>query len=414
MGWLLADRAIRVVMGVVVGAWVARYLGPSHYGELAYVLAFVAFFSVTCQLGLDAVAVREMSRNDDAAPALLGTALRLRLIAGFGAYIAAVVGMALLRPGDTRALILTAVVAGTVVFQAADTYDLWFQSKTQSRRTIVATAVAYLGANGVKVVLILAHAGLVAFAAVGVLEAALAALALYLAYRRFPARTRWSWDPVWARQLLRESWPYLIAGLAITVYTRIDQVMLRGMIDVHELGIYSAALPLSTVWYFIPLAISISVAPAIARRKQYDSAAYDRGLAQLFSVMWWVMLPLCALVALTARPLIALLYGEAYAASADVLKIHIFASVPVALGVAQSNWIVNEKRGMISLNRTVLGAICNVLLNLFLIPRYGARGAAMASVGAQLVAAVFSNLLLAPRMLVVQMSSLLPLRVFRA
>jgi PST family polysaccharide transporter len=413
-GWLFADKAMRVVMGVLVGAWVARYLGPSRYGELAFVLAFVAFFSTACQLGLDAIAVRDIARDERAAPAILGTALRLRLIAGFGAYGAAIVGMALLRPGDTRALILTAIVAGTVISQAGDTCDLWFQSQIQSRRTIGAKAVAYLLANGLKVVLVLAQASLVAFAVVGLLEVTLAAMALWVAYRRFPAPSRWRWEPEWASRLLRESWPYLLSGLAINIYMRIDQVMLRGMVNERELGIYSAALPITTASYFIPMAISISVGPAIARRKQHDSVAYERAIAQLFSMMWWVMLPLSGAIAWAAGPLVTFLYGEAYSATAGVMAIHVFASVPIALGIAQSNWIVNEKRSMISLYRTTLGAISNVALNVLLIPRYGARGAAVASVGAQLVAAMFSNIVLAPRILVMQLSALVQVRAFRA
>lgn len=412
-GWLFADKAMRMVLGVLVGAWVARYLGPSRYGELAYVLAFVALLSVICQLGLDAVAIRDMAKDQRDAPAILGTALRLRVITGFVAYGAAILSMALLRPGDGRALVLTAIVAGTVIFQAADTCDLWFQSQIQSKRTIAAKGVSYLAANGLKVLLILAHAGLVAFAAVGLLEVMLAAAALWVAYRQFPAPSNWTWRPLWAKELMRESWPYLLSGLAIVIYMRIDQVMLRGMVSEHELGIYSAALPLSTVWYFIPMAVSASVGPTIARRKQTDPAAYDRAIAQLFSLMWWVMLPLSAAVAFASGPVVGFLYGQAYSDSARVLVIHVFANVPIALGIAQSNWIVNEKQNMISLYRTVLGAASNVTLNLVLIPLHGAVGAAVASVSAQLVAAVFSNLVLAPRMFRVQLLSLFQFRAFR-
>ncbi|PYP18467.1 MAG: flippase [Gemmatimonadetes bacterium] len=413
-GWLFADKAMRIVVGVLVGAWVARYLGPSRYGELAYVLAFVAFLSVICQLGLDAVAIRDMARDPRAAPAILGTTLRLRLITGFAAYGAAILGMAILRPGDTRALVLTAIVAGTVIFQAGDTCDLWFQSQIQSKRTVAAKGVSYLVANGLKAVLILARASLVAFAVVALVEVMFAAVALWVAYRRYPAPSHWSWQPVWAKQLMRESWPYLLSGLAIVIYMRIDQIMLRGMVSEHELGIFSAALPVSTAWYFIPMAISASVGPTIARRKQNNPVAYQRAIAQLFSLMWWVMLPLSAAVALASGRLVAFLYGAAYAASAPVMAIHVFTSVPIALGIAQSSWIVNERQNMISLYRTVLGAVSNVMLNLLLIPPYGAVGAAIASVSAQLVAAVFSNLVLAPKIFVMQVSSLLQLRAFRA
>src|SRR5688500_10078369 len=161
---------MRTLLGLVVGAWDARYLGPELYGEFAYVLAFVAFFAVLAPLGLDSVAIRNMARNSGQSAAIIGTVLRLRVIAGFLAWGAAIAGMAILRPGDTEALALTASVAGAVVFQASDTIDLWLQSQTQSRRTVFAKAVSYLAANGIKVGLILTKASLVAFAVVALVE----------------------------------------------------------------------------------------------------------------------------------------------------------------------------------------------------------------------------------------------------
>lgn len=79
-GWLLGDKVLRLGMGLIVGAWVARYLGPSQYGELSYVLAFVAFFQVIAQLGFDGIAIRDMARDRESSPVILGTVFRLRLI----------------------------------------------------------------------------------------------------------------------------------------------------------------------------------------------------------------------------------------------------------------------------------------------------------------------------------------------
>jgi PST family polysaccharide transporter len=135
-------------------------------------------------------------------------------------------------------------------------------------------------------------------------------------------------------------------------------------------------------------------------------AAYELAMRRLFSLMWWTMIPLSALVAVLAPFIVSLLYGPAYAASSPMLSVHVFASVPIALGVAQSVWIVNEQRNMIALHRTLLGVACNVGLNLLLIPRYGGLGAAVATVAAQTVAALGSNVLLAPAMLRIQLLSL--------
>lgn len=405
-GWLFADRAFRMAVGVLVGAWVARYLGPSQFGEMAYVLSFVALFGAVAQLGLDSVAVRDMARHQSDSPQILGTVLRLRVLAGFLAWAGAVGLMAILRPGDTQSLLLTAVCASTLALQAADTVDLWFQSQTQSRRTVVAKGYAYLAANALKVLLVLAQASLLAFMFVTAIELALSAAVLWWQYRKFPADSTWNWSRQRALALLRESFPYLVAGVAVLIYMRIDQIMIRSMVGEHELGLYSAMLPLSSALYVVPMALCTSLSPTMARMRQQDPERFRHAIARLFSAMWWLMIPLAASVAALSTYIVTLLYGTAYSGAAPMLALHVFCAVPVALGVAQSIWIVNEGRPMISLYRTVIGAVCNVLLNLLLIPRYGGVGAAAAAVAAQAAAAVFSNLLLAPVMFRLQLSSL--------
>jgi len=107
-------------------------------------------------------------------------------------------------------------------------------------------------------------------------------------------------------------------------------------------------------------------------------------------------LPLSVGIALFSQSIITLLYGTVYNASASVLAIHVFSNIPVALGVAQGIWIINEAKNTLSLSKTVIGAISNVLLNLLLIPKYGALGAASATVCSQMIAAVVSNIFLDP------------------
>ncbi|HZO01037.1 MAG TPA: flippase [Burkholderiales bacterium] len=401
-GWLLFDRAVRTVVGIAVGAWVARYLGPAQFGELAYALAFVAIFQILAQLGLDSLVVRDIGADPGNARERLGTALRLRLVAGLACWGAAIGGMALLRPGDTGALLLVAIVAGSIVFQAADTVDLWFQSQTQSKRTVAAKSLAFALASALKVALVLWQAPLAAFAAVVMVEAALSALALVLVYRRYPAPGRWTWSATRGGDLLREAWPLLVSGLAVVLYMRVDQIMLRELVGEGELGIYSAALSLSTLWYFIPMAIYSSTAPAFSRLKLQSEAAYLEALARLFALMWALAGAVSIVMALSAGFLVDLLYGGAYRDAATVLAVHVFANIPVALGVAQSLWITNERRPQFALYRTLFGLLVNVALNLALIPRYGAIGAALATLIAQFCAAVLFNAFAAREILALQ------------
>jgi PST family polysaccharide transporter len=59
----MLDRMMRLALGLLIGAWVARYLGPAQYGELVYVLAYIAIFQAIANLGLDDIVVRKIGNN---------------------------------------------------------------------------------------------------------------------------------------------------------------------------------------------------------------------------------------------------------------------------------------------------------------------------------------------------------------
>ena len=404
--WLFLDKALRITLGVVVGAWVARYLGPSRYGELVYVIAFVTMFQAIGKFGMDSIVVRDIARDPASANEILGTTFIIRLMAGFILWGTAPIGMWLLRPGDTTALLLTIIFAGTIIFQSSDTVDLWFQSQSQSKRTVLAKGLAYIGGNSLKVALILMQASLVYFAFAWLLETVLASLALYIAYRKYRTSGPWTWQIMQAKLLMNEVWPYLLSSLSIIVYMRIDQIMLREIIGEKEVGIFSAALLPSEAWYFIATTLIISVAPAISRKKKESESAYLGALKTYFSIMWFVSIMIAIMVSISSPFIIGLLYGSDFQSSASVLAIHVFAVIPVFLGVSSNVWLTNEKRGDLAIKQTLIGAAINIAMNLYLIPTHGAEGAAFSTVISYFFSAIFVNALFARPLFNIQISSL--------
>lgn len=412
-GWLLGERLVRIVLALLVGTWVARYLGPGRYGELAFVTALVALFQAACGLGLDSIAVREVAQQPAAAPRILGSALALRIGAGVAGWVAVVVLAATLRPGDSVALAMAALLGAGLVIQSSDVVDLWFQSCSRSKATVVAKVFAYLASSLVKVSLILAQAPLWAFAAALSCDIALAAIALAWTYHRDPVPGRWKWDRGLALGMLRESWPLMLAGLSVVVYMRIDQLILRAMTNEHELGLYSAILPFSQAWHMVPMTVCASVLPRLAALKQQHPAMYRQRLQQLFSLMAWSGVCVAAVTALLAHWLVSLLLGPAYAEATTVLRWHAMSNVFVFLGVAQSVAIVSDRTPHLSLVKTLCGAAASVALNIALVPRWGATGAAWAAIGAYFCAAVLTNIVLAPASLSMQIKAFWPFHAQR-
>ena len=181
--------------------------------------------------------------------------------------------------------------------------------------------------------------------------------------------------------------------MAIMVYMKIDQIMLGQMLGDEAVGIYSAAVRISEVWYFIPMMIVASVFPAILEAKKRDDGQYIQPLQRLYDLMVWLSVAIALPMTFVSTPIVVALFGPNYAESGPVLAIHIWASVFVFLGVASSQWFIAENRQILSFQRTLLGAIVNVILNLILIPYFGPIGAAVATVVAYAIAAFLADLL---------------------
>jgi PST family polysaccharide transporter len=128
--WLVAERFMRLVLGVFVGAWVARYLGPSQFGQLSYVLAFLAFFQAVAGLGIDSIIVRDLARNPEIAGEILGSTIVMRTVAGLMGWFAATVSMAFVEKSDPNLILITAIIGSGLIFQVADVFDIWFQSQS--------------------------------------------------------------------------------------------------------------------------------------------------------------------------------------------------------------------------------------------------------------------------------------------
>jgi len=236
-------------------------------------------------------------------------------------------------------------------------------------------------------------APLLAFACAASAEIALGAIGLLVTYQRLGhIILKLRGGLVRARTLLAGSWPLMLSSLGVWVYMRVDQLMLGTMADDRTLGIYSAAVRLAEAWYFVPMVIVSSVFPSIVQLKNQDPHLYYQRVQKLFNLMSALSYAVVIPTSFLAGPIITLLFGPSYLEAAPILLVLMWSGLFVSLGVAREAWIVTEGLAPFSLATTIVGAVCNVALNLLLIPRYGAMGAAVATLVAQWAAVSLSTL----------------------
>jgi PST family polysaccharide transporter len=393
-GWLFGDKILRMGVGLLVGVWVARYLGPAQFGLFSYATAFVALFGAVATLGLPGIVVRDLVKEPESAQEVLATAFGLQLLGGLLALALAVGVMAWLRPDDPLSRTMVAILGSALVLKATDVAKYWFEARVQSKYTVVVENTAFLLMAAGKVGLILTGAPLLAFVWITLGEAVLVAAGMLWIYRRqMGMLIRWQPRLARTRQLLRESWPLILSGLAVMVYMRIDQIMLGEMLGDDAVGIYSAAVRISEVWYFVPIAIVASVFPSIIEAKKIDEGLYLRRLQKLYDLMVLFAVAVALPLSFLSNSVVSLLYGSIYQQAGQVLAIHTWALVFYSLSLAGSKWFLAENRQILTLQRHILGVLTNVLFNLLLIPRHGVIGAAWATLIAHLVASLINDLI---------------------
>ncbi|MEG4112736.1 MULTISPECIES: flippase [unclassified Microcoleus] len=380
IAWLFTDQILQMGLGLVVGLWVARYLGPTQFGLLNYAIAFVSLFSSVATMGLGTLVVRNIARDPECKNETLGTAFGLQFTGGCITLVLTVTVIALLKPNDTLTRWLVGIIAAGTIFNAFEAINFWFQSQIQSKYTVLAkNSICFLVA-AVRIGLVTIKAPLLAFAWVRLAEVALVGMA-YVYFYKLTGNKIKDWQFSWDRckELLSESWPIILSGLAIYLYSKTDQIMLGAMNKNAELGYYAAAVKISEICDFLPMILSSSIFPKLANLRKTNYEEYLNKFQIYSDIMIFLWLGVAIPISLLSPWIVHLLYGENYAKSAAVLSLYVWAQFGSNFGVARSTYLNIEAQLRYGLYLTVVGSIFNVALNFWLIPKYGAFGATMAT-----------------------------------
>ena len=393
-GWLFADRILRMGVGLFVGVWMARYLGAEQFGLLNYAMAFVVLFSAVATMGLNGIVVRDLVEEPETSNSILGSAFFLQILGGLIALALAVFAINIARPGDNLAKVMVMVLGFVMVIKSTEVVKYWFESQVQSKYTVWIENGAFLVFAAGKVGLILLNASLMAFVWAILIEGVVVAAGLLIVYTWQGGKLN-AWRPGYqrARKLLLDSWPLILSGIAIVVYMRIDQIMLGQMLGDNAVGNYSAAVRISEVFYFIPVSIVASVFPSIVAAKKQSEILYKQRLQKLYDLMVALSIIVAIPITIFADEIIAISFGDEYLTASTVLSIHIWSGLFTSLGVASSKWFLIENHNRALFYRTVLGAIVNIILNLWLIPISGMIGAAIATLVSYSVAALWFDMI---------------------
>jgi len=377
-GMLFVGRVGSLLIKMLVGISVANYLGRAQNGVLYGGTVYIYFFSAIATLGLDQYIVKELHQFPENRDQILGTAFRMKLVAGLACipliWLAYQVYPAKGTPYDYVFIFST-----IGIIQAFNVIDSYFQSEVQSKYIMQVQIIGNLVSAAIKLTLIFYKQPLIWFVYSYAFDFFLLAVGYYLTYQRRERNIfKWTYNNSLAKKLLHYSWPLIVSGIMVSLFMKIDQIMLQNMEGVKEAGAYATVASLSEAWNFVPIVVVSSLFPAILNAKRDDPERYRKRIQHLYDLMVYLSVPV-AIVVSFAAPVIYKLYKPEYAYAAPVLSVHIWSGIFVFLGAASSQYLIAENFNKLTFVRTGAGAFVNILLNLILIPRMGMMGAAIAT-----------------------------------
>jgi O-antigen/teichoic acid export membrane protein len=382
---MLVKQAVMAVLSVVFIGYLARKVGVAAWGEFQASVATAGIVTIAAGVGVRGYLAREVALRPELGPRHLGAALAIRGVTGtlvLGATVAVALAV---RSGLGEQLVVLAA-ASQLATLLYSTMWLSFEAHERFQYILYAELGARLFVIALSSALLALGLGVVTVAAVfllgNVLELAITyhfiRSRLYRPDFRTPVRALWD--------ITRRSLPIGLLGALASALLQTDRVLLRAVCDEKAVGIYSAAWVLSDNFRMLPDVLLGAAFASGMRLYTQDRGAFERLYNGCMVVATLFGLPIAAGVFLLAPDIIQLVYGSDgdYAPAADVLRI-LVCEVPVTFAFQVGTLpLLAAKREVAMVKLLSVTLVANVALNLLLLPRYRAVGAACATLSVSL------------------------------
>jgi len=379
-GVQMVGRILTALLGIVISAVLARYLGPQGYGQYVYALTYVGFFIAVVWMGLDPIVIREITCQKDRAYELLKSVTGLKLMLSVIGILLALLILPIVVPtGHVRSSValallvlpINALTAPGLIFNAS----LRMEYKTLSNITITLFLLVLISA------VVRLKGGPVGAIAAYLIANAIGASILLILAAKF-VKPGLAIRPGHWKHLLQEGVPLGLAGFLHQLYYRVDILMLSALQGDSVVGFYSVAYGLFDQMVVLFSFFAASLFPLLA---QY---AIERDKLRLLCSRGLMVASVASLSAIAVTTLagdsiVQMLYGPDYGGSSLALKTLIWATPFVFSSHVLNSTIIaiRHQRWLLTVNAIALAV--NVLLNLILIPKMSYMGSAIATIATE-------------------------------
>ena len=369
-------------MALLIGMISARYFGPERYGLLGYASSVITFFIPLAQLGFNNILVDEIISHPEREGKTLGTSLLLSVVSSLFCIVGCGVFVSVANAGERDTLIVCLLYSVSAVFQMTEMIQYWYQAKILSKYMSIISLVAYSITFAYQIILLITGKSLYWFALSHAFDVFLISLFLIIHYRKIGGQ-KLSFSLSLGKQMFARSKYYIVSSMMVTIFAQTDKIMIKTMLGNAQNGFYTTAFTCAGMTGFVFSAIIDSLRPVILEYKRKDQRQYEKNISLLYFIIISMGLVQSIFLTILARPIVLVMYGEAYLPASSILRIITWYSTFSYIGPIRNIWMLAEEKQKYLWIINLSGAILNVAGNFILIPLLGVAGAAIASVATQ-------------------------------
>lgn len=394
--WIVFQNIFTMILAIVTTGIIARYFGTKQYGVFNYILSITSLFSGIAGIGIYHIATKDLTQRPEDEGKIMGTSFILRMIVAIVLIVVAEITVCLMTNNDNTSMVIGTLLSLMMFFSCSEVIDFYATANLKVKYLAVSKCISYTIFSILKVLIVVLKLDIRYYTATYLVEGIVYAIFLFISYKlihkKIGTTCRWSFDKDYAKKLLSNCWYFALSSIMVTIYMRIDQVMLGKMIeDKSQVGIYSAAVRIAEMWAFVPNSIISSFKPVIMKYKgENNNKEYVKNLQRLYDISSLVSILFAIGITIFARLIIMILYGKAFLEASKILYILIWGIWFGILGNVHYVWLICENKGKYSLFYSATGSISNIIFNAILIPKYGMYGAAIATLISQFIANIVS------------------------
>lgn len=385
----LASKGVELGKIFILNVLSARSLGAEDFGTLSFIISVATVMGVITEFRVQDVMIKKISMGESENKIIINAIAICLSFSTAGFLITTFFSCVT----DTNISWKNYLALYSVIFIASSlkVFKYAFIANRNNIANCAIEAISLIASFGFFLWLFNENLTINSYIYIRIFDAAMVSIlgfAMYKVAYRFKLTKP---DLVSIRSIIMESGPLVVSGFVVILLQKIDQIMIKYMLGNYELGIYSSAANIITVFSIAPMLISQTNSPSIFRltkdsiEYQNTRMKYIRNIAFLGLAMSFVLLG-------ASKYIISILYGEAYAEAESILKISFLTPFVIALGAASSQIIIADNNSSIVFYKSIMALILGVTLNFILIPLMGIEGAAISTLLAMLLSNVVSNL----------------------